>query len=200
MDKNARIAALIANPNSPFKQGDEAILTACSDERLAEFETQATGGGDSKPSPSPTPGTPSTPSTPSTPAPTSPAPGTPSPSALASGDPAETPEQAEARWLAGAPQSVRDAVARDQARVTAERNALVNVLKGCTNGAFTEAELAAKPVAELHQLAKAFNVATQPQAVADFTLQAPRAASAQGDKSAPPVIDLNEKIRAAQAK
>lgn len=183
MDKNARIAALIANPNSPFKAGDEAMLTNCSDDRLTQFETDA--------KPTETPAV----TAPVVPASTTPA---PAPTALASGDPTETPEQAEARWLAGAPQSVRDAVARDQARVTAEKTALVNVLKGCTNGAFTEAELAAKSVPELQQLTKAFNVSTQPQAV-DFSLQAPRAA-AQGEKGSPPVIDMNEKIRAAQSR
>jgi hypothetical protein len=172
MDKNQRIAALIANPASHFAPGDEAVLAAFSDERLSALEAAL------KPAETP-------------------APVTPAVTAAASGAPAVEAPVDEAKWLAGAPQSVRDAVARDQQRIAAEKTAVINVLKGAVNGAYTEAELTAMPLTDLQRLSKALGATTQPQAV-DFALAgAPRAASQ--NETIPPPPSLNDRIKANRA-
>jgi hypothetical protein len=124
MERKARVAAFIANPNQKLYTADDAaVLEQLSDARLTALEASLVPA---------TPATPATPAVQETPR------------------TAEVKTKTEAEWMAEAPASIRSLV--DQAKATneAKKSALIVQLKD--NGAFTEDELKGMEVPQLEKL------------------------------------------------
>lgn len=147
---------LIANERAPFKEEQRANLTAMGADTLTSLLSLY----ESNPSPGPTsPSGPSTPSGPS--APSNPGGDNPSPSPGPQNPPTPSPAVlsafSEADVLAQFPE-IRAAVDAHKAHIAGLTNQLVNAITPACNGAFTEAQLRAKPIAELQALGRALRI------------------------------------------
>lgn len=184
--KKERALALIADARTAYNSEDSAYLEGLSEERLSTIEAFVS---------------------------------TQSPTATAQADAVVVPEvapvvvapvaaapvaeqvaakaQTEDEYLAAAPQSIRDLVARQKALEAARRGVLVASLKSASTGAYTEAELQALPLDTLERLATLAKVAAPVPASVDYIAARalPRDAS---DGNVPPPPDLTARVRAAR--
>lgn len=133
-----QIAALVVDPHSGFKNGDEGMLETCSDERLAEFRT-ASDGRRTEEQKAKTTETELTKS---------------NARLKVTEDKLRVAEQApsEEAWMEKAPERVKALIAAEKAEEDSVRAAIVSRLKDL--GANTEAELNAMPTEQLRQLAE----------------------------------------------
>lgn len=132
MNREQRIAALMANEHNPFK--DEAGLKATSDDGLTALEANATAVAAAK---------------------------TEAATRAAAAAPPVV-QQTEEQFLATAPQSVRDLVGRAKAQEATQKASLITGLKLATEGIYTEAELQAMTVDQLTRAAKLAKLDVEP--------------------------------------
>ncbi len=180
--KTEKIAALIANKKTLFKDADKAYLEGLSEERLTELEADAAKLDEvlaTPPQPSnPNPGTPA-PQPPTTPAPTTPAPQPPT---------TQPKQLSEKEWMDSAPKAVRDVVIRAQQADAAAKTKLVTAIKGAQS-VYTDEDLNAMSNDQLEKLSLALKVNEPVEPTV-------RHASAGDEKNvAPPPPDLNKAIR-----
>jgi hypothetical protein len=167
MDKNARIAALIAA--GTYKDTDKPWLEAMPVEAL---EALSKGHTPAAPAPAPAPA----------PVP-APAPAAPVPAALTGGASQQTAEQ----FIAAAPEGIRETLMDGYRASQQRRAALITALKGTGRNKFTDeqlasfstdhlqnlAELATVPVATLVPANYALRGVPQPEPVSEDVIEAP---------------------------
>lgn len=165
--KKARIEALINSKKLGFTADDMEYLGTLSDERLAQLEASV-----QEPEPTPEPEPEPTPE--------------PEPQAEPG---AQTEEEMEAAFMASAPQSIKDMVARAKAEEQKKRDSLVSVLKGAQK-AYTEEELRAMGIDDLEKLIQVAGVQPQPvQAAVNFGgMGVPRTADSSEEIGPPPSL------------
>jgi hypothetical protein len=133
-----QIAALVVDPHSGFKTGDEGMLETCSDERLAEFRAASDNRRTDEQN-----------------AKTTSADLVKSNARLkVTEDKLRVAEESpsEEAWMEKAPERVKALIAAEKAEEDSVRAAIVSRLKDL--GANTEAELNAMPTEQLRQLAE----------------------------------------------
>jgi hypothetical protein len=187
MNRADKIAALLAAQG--YTQEDSAMLNACTDTRLDSLlaATRANAAA-------PTSTTP--------PAAAAPVAAAAAPVAAAAAPAAVTltPEQIEANWLAGAPQSVRDLVARQKAAEAGRKSLLVSQLK-TAQSVYTEADLNAMTLETLEKTASLLKVAPVTNDI-DFGVRGAFRDNASNDDemTVPAAPDLMGAVRAARGK
>lgn len=187
MTKAERIAALIANKETPFTAEDQATLEACSDVQLEAIEKQDRGGriasliAGAVPAPAPAAETPKVA-----------AEVKPEPVAEVKAAAAKEPTTEE--YLAAAPAAIREQLASGLRTAAAQKTATITQLKASGRCSIPDARLASMSQEELNQLV---TLAAVP--AVDFSLQGgPRAANTNTNE-APAAPDLVGAIRAARA-
>lgn len=178
--KKERALALIADARTAYNADDSAYLEGLSEERLSTIEAfvstqaiQAAPVADAVVAP------------------------VVAPVAQPQAEPVAAKAQTEEEYLAAAPQSIRDLVARQKAQEVARRTALVASLKGATSGAYTEVELQALPLDTLERLATLAKVAAPDPASIDYiAARALPRESSEGVVPAP--LDMVARVRAAR--
>lgn len=184
MTKTERVAALIANAKTPWKQENAAMLEGASEELLASLEAQAAA----------TVETPAATTTTETPAPAA-------TTVTAQAATAETPaEPTLEALLAKASPDMRAAFAEIEAKAKAEKAGLIERLAKSGRSSFTPEQLQGKAVEELRALCALLPADPKPKAAVSFAgLGLPKGGDqSQDDQAVPPAPDLTESIRAAR--
>lgn len=166
MNKEQRIAALLAHKKGFFKDADKAFLEGLSEERLAEFETELNKEEKAAPKVEET------------------APVTEPEPKVAAAAPLTTED-----WMKLAPASLRDMMKRAETQERAAKEKIVAKLK-VAQQAYTPAELDVMPLEGLQKLAQALKL-DEP---VDYSAVR-GAVSNEDDNTAPPPPDMNKAIR-----
>lgn len=182
MDKAQRIAALIANTETPYTAADTAALEAMSDGTLTALEAAAVE--------TPTPAAPAAPAAPPAPAETPVVDEEETPI-----EPVEAEAKTDEELIQELPATLRSMIRRQQAEDGAKKTTLIALLsKG--QEVFTEAQLGEKSIEQLEEIAALAKVMSAP--TADYSgLGTPRVAETGAIPSAP---DMNAAIRTAREK
>ena len=108
----------------------------------------------------------------------------------------ETPEQRRSKLLSENP-DIKAVLDKEKARETARHSELLTAMKATKQDAYTEEELKALPLEALEKIVKVAN-ANVP--VKDYSGSGLPRAAAAGDETAPPPVDMMERIKTLRAK